>query len=150
MAGSRGPLGKPDGEHMGHRTKAQAAAITKLAPKRVTWTAADPDWEEPARLMYESLKKSPQGELLQQSDAATAYFLACVTSKFIERGMTNGQMFSSIMSGWDALLATESARRRLRIEIQKEAVDIEASDPVAELMKAYAAQLQAPPAATAA
>lgn len=145
MAGSRGPLGKPPGTKLGHGNgKAQEADITLLQrTKRVNWFTADPDWHKEARQMYDGLKKSAPAKLFEPSDVAVAYFVCSQMDRFIETGRTNGQMFSAIMSAIENLMATEGARRRLRVEIVDNLPDDmkQTDDPIAALMASYSENL---------
>ena len=147
--GLRGPVGlRSDQETFGHhRTKADLAAVTKApAGRKVLWPGSLPTWEPEARQMYEGLKASGQAQFFEQSDVAVAFFLACQTQRFLEEGGRNGQMFSAIMGGWTDLLATESSRRRLRIELQRDEPKEEV-DPVALIMAQYAQGTKKKPAA---
>lgn len=147
MAGSRGPLGKPHGTKLGHGNgKANEPDVTLLQrSKRVNWYTANPDWHAEARQMYDGLKKSAPAKLFEPSDVAVAYFVCSQMHRFIETGRTNGQMFSAIMSAIENLMATEGARRRLRVEIVDSLPDDQksADDPIAAMMADYAASLKA-------
>lgn len=143
MAGTRGPIGKPSGAHLGNRTKAQEEAITHLKRSaRVNWHQADPDWPQEVRQIYLGLKNSATAKFFEPSDVAIAYANACQHASFVNsagRGgfRSNGQMYSVIMDIWKGLLGTEEARRRLRIELVDEMPDEQKVDPLREVMEHY-------------
>lgn len=150
--GLRGPLGaRSDEIVMGHhRSKASLDAVTKLAKtSKPGWPAPEVWWHDEAKRLYEGLKKSAVADILDHSDIAVAHFLAGQTTRFLNnKDGGNGQMFSAIMSGWQDLLATEAARRRLRIEVSREEPKDEAEDPVKKMMREYAEANNAPAAKT--
>lgn len=143
MAGTRGPIGKATGQHLGHRTRAQEEAITHLKrSQRVSWPAAAPDWPQEVRQIYLGLKNSATAKFFEPSDVAIAYANACQHAAFIAGGgrggpRSNGQMYSVIMDIWKGLLGTEEARRRLRIELVDEMPDGQKVDPLREVMDHY-------------
>lgn len=72
-----------------------------------------------ARRFFESLRTSGQAVYYTASDWAVAELAAQSIARFEERGSSN--MLAAISSLLSQLAATEGDRRRLRIELQREA-----------------------------
>ncbi|MFD8142625.1 hypothetical protein [Streptomyces sp. NPDC059708] len=98
-------------------------------------------WHERAAAFYEALKASGQAIYYQPSDWAFALFVAeCLSMHYrATRGLA-GRTYSMFRSAFTLLLATESARRSLDMElVQAETRDIEAE--VAEYMTKVDAEM---------
>lgn len=96
-------------------------------------------WHKIAEDAYLSLAKSGQAIFLEPSDWATAYILCETLSRELNpkpivvqvaEGETevqwvmqpvNGSVLSAFLKGWSNLMATEGDRRRLRIELNRQA-----------------------------
>ena len=122
--GSRGPVPKRSEERMGHLTKAEKASISRPAPGEapttdVVWPEPDPFWHPIATDWYLSLRESGQAAYYQQSDVATARFVAEGMHRNLDNPRFSAQLFAAVMGGMSNLLVTEGDRRRVRIELER-------------------------------
>lgn len=119
--GSRGPVGKRDGERMGHRTKAEKARTTALDVSGVV-DAPEPsgDWHPVAARWFESLAESGQSVFYEPSDWATAYLVAESMSRELLIGEPpSAASLSAWLKAMTSLMVTEGDRRRFRLEIER-------------------------------
>lgn len=128
MAGVKGRSGrtpKRSEERMGHRSKAEMAAVQKVPVQAsvVDQPPADPAWHQLARDWYESLAESGQAIFFEPSDWAAARYVAAIMTRNIEATRFNGQLFGSLWQAMNDLMTTEGSRRRLRLELEREKVD---------------------------
>lgn len=90
----------------------------------------DPEWHDIAKMMYDSLLDSGQSDFFQSSDWAMAYHICEELSLYKQSGYwsdktgewvpkRNGQILAAINAAFTELLATEGARRRMRIELSE-------------------------------
>ena len=132
--GARGPVGKRSGQRHGHRTAAEQARATKAAaPARPRVPAADKDWHPLARDLYRSLRRSGQAQFFEASDWQAARLAAEATSRLLEAEKLSAMLLSAVDGMWARLLVTEADRRRLRIELERPAVDADEEAAVADL-----------------
>ncbi|MFF3673556.1 hypothetical protein ACFYYS_06140 [Streptomyces sp. NPDC002120] len=98
-------------------------------------------WHVRATAFYEALKASGQSIYYQPSDWTFALFVAeCLSKHYRREGRLSGRTFSMFRNAFTLLLATESARRSLDMElVQAETRDIEAE--VAEYMSKVDAEM---------
>jgi len=82
---------------------------------------ADEDWHPIARDLYESLGESGQSQFFEPSDWQAARYLAAAMTQNLNAGRFSAMLFNSVWSAMQDLLTTESARRRVRMEIEREA-----------------------------
>jgi hypothetical protein len=92
--------------------KVQASGAVLVPP-------ADPTWHPIATDLYEALQVSGQAQFFEPSDWAAARLLAEVTTKNLRASQFSSVLFGAIWDGWQDLLATESSRRRARIEVER-------------------------------
>ncbi|WP_424216339.1 hypothetical protein ACN20G_29825 (plasmid) [Streptomyces sp. BI20] len=99
------------------------------------------EWHLRAQTFYTALDESGQSIYYQPSDWVFAEFVADCLSKHYQRvGKMSGRVFSMFRQAFTMLLATESARRALDLELtQTDTRDIEAE--VAEYMSKVDAEL---------
>lgn len=139
--GQRGPAGKRSEERR-RRNKDGPEVITvdftAVAGHVVEVPAPDEDWHPVAYDWYMSLTKSLQSRFFEPSDWSTAYMLADQITLELEprpvqtgtdaegnpeyeirRVPMPGAKLNSILKGMTSLLTTESDRRRLSIETQR-------------------------------
>ena len=93
---------------------------------------------------FESLAVSGQSRYYEQSDVATAVFLAESMSRTLAQpGKVNANAIAAVMSGMSSLLVTEGDRRRLRLELERtsDEPDQAALDATAD-MDAYRQRLR--------
>ncbi|MFD0374656.1 hypothetical protein [Streptomyces sp. NPDC127112] len=86
------------------------------------------EWHDRAKTFYGALTESGQSIYYQPSDWVFAQFVADCLSKHYRRvGKLSGRTFSMFRQAFTMLLATESARRSLDMElVQTDTRDIEA------------------------
>ncbi|MEV3856052.1 hypothetical protein AB0J38_17225 [Streptomyces sp. NPDC050095] len=82
--------------------------------------AADADWHPIAASWYASLSESGQEQFYEASDWATAYYVAEAMSRNLNSGRFSAQLFQAVMSAMTDLLTTEGARRRARVELERD------------------------------
>jgi hypothetical protein len=116
--GSRGPAPKRSTERAGHRTKAEQPDQVTVS-QAVTIPPADPKWRAAAKRWYESLQRSGQKRYFEPSDWEYARLLAQLLSDEIASGSPRATMMKTILAAMGELGTTESARRRMRIEVER-------------------------------
>lgn len=79
----------------------------------------DPSWHPIAQDWYRSLAQSGESRFYEPSDWATARYVAEAMSRNLNSGKFSGQLFQAVMSAMTELLTTEGARRRARIELER-------------------------------
>lgn len=148
--GTRGPVPKRSSERR-RRNKTNEVEKVKVEPKakpakkkappktttptnqfvdaegKVLKPAAKKTWSPIARDWYESLAESGQAEFYEPSDWAAAQLVAEAMSKMLRHGKRplSSQMFAAVWAAMTDLLTTEGARRRARIEIERQGADDE-------------------------
>ncbi len=119
MPGATGPVPKRSTER---RRRNKVEGLTVTAPPAMPVVAPELQGEvhEIARAWYESLKTSGQARFYEPSDWATALYVAEAMSRNLKSQRISGQLFASVISAMTDLLTTEGARRRARMEIERE------------------------------
>lgn len=126
---TRGPVPKRSNVRAGHRAAADAPdKVAVRGPVRVPH--ASRSWHPSARAWYRSLAESGQRRYFEPSDWAFARLLAQLLTDELS-GIPRATMVNAILAGMDKLGTTESARRRMRIEVERE---LEGSDDDAEVV----------------
>jgi hypothetical protein len=119
--GVRGPVGKRTNERMGHRTKAEMEAVTKVQVSgSVKQPPAQDHWHDIARNWYVSLSESGQSIYFEPSDWAAAQYAAEVMTRNLNSGKFSAQLFGSVWSALQDLMTTEGSRRRMRLELERQ------------------------------
>ena len=114
-------------------------AVTKtLTVGRVDQPPADELWHPIALDWYRSLAESGQAQFYEPSDWQTARYVAESMSRNLGAPRFSAQLFAAVMGAMTELLTTEGARRRARLEVEREsgAVDAKAAAKIAR-MDAY-------------
>ncbi len=121
VAGRSGRTPKRSEERMGHRTKAEMAAVQKVPVQAavVDQPPADPDWHPLAQDWYESLAESGQAIFFEPSDWAAARYVAAIMTRNVNAPRFNAQLFGSLWTAMNDLMTTEASRRRLRLELER-------------------------------
>lgn len=86
---------------------------------------------------YDSLKESAQSRYYEPSDWQTARIVAHFLDHEVKSSRSNGQMVATLHSFMTDLMVSEGARRRVRLEIERnvtEAKVIDLSDRFKELL----------------
>ena len=130
VKGRSGPTPKRTEQRMGHRTKAQLAAVEKIPVNAaiVDQPPADPEWHDIAVDWYEALAESGQAIFFEPSDWAAARFVAVVMTRSLGAARFNGQLFGGLWSAMNDLMTTEASRRRLRLELERTPADAGSKD----------------------
>jgi len=116
--GQRGPIPKRDSQRRRRNEESKADQVT-FDGTPVEAPPADENWHKVARDLYESLAESGQAQFYEPSDWQQAVWLAHETSRFLKAKKRSAMMFSYLWDGWADLLATEGARRRAKLEIER-------------------------------
>lgn len=122
MARTTGPVPKRSSERR-RRNKPEGVQVTTapVAVETVERPPADDAWHSIARDWYESLARSGQAVFYEPSDWATARYVAEAMSRGLQASRFSAQLFAAVSSAMTELLTTEGARRRARLEIQRDA-----------------------------
>lgn len=114
-----GPVPKRSNQR--RRANKPDTPIRKAAPKvEAVEIPPLPDGLNPLAVeLYDSLKQSGQSTFFEPSDWAAARFAAVYASHCLE-GKPSAFMFAQVWMAFRELGATEAARRRMRIEIERD------------------------------
>lgn len=125
------------------RNKPEGVQVSKApAGDDVMWPDPDPLWNETATRFYLSLNESGQRAYYQASDVAVAVYVADMMNKSMI-GRVSGQLFAAVMSAITELMATEGARRRIRIELSPHDSADEPQEEFVDVMAQYKADAEA-------
>lgn len=125
--GDRGPVP----QRSDRRRRYDPRPTDKVTPARPVVTAprAKSSWHPIARHWYESLKDSAQSRYYEPSDWSRAQYIAELMTRSLNSAKVPAGLVATIMSGMSELLDTEASRRRVRMEIQRPAIEEETPDP---------------------
>lgn len=135
--GVRGPIPKRSEERI-RRNEDEGPVETLKIQGEVDVPDIDiPDVHPLVADWYESLKDSAQSKYYEPSDWQTARIVAYFLDHEVKSSRHNGQMLATLHSFMTDLLVSEGARRRVRLEIERnvaEAQVIDLSDRFKELL----------------
>jgi len=117
--GVRGPIPKRNSQ----RRRANAESKADTAPALTIKVDAPPalkTWHPAAKRWYESLTESGQAQFFEPSDWQAAQLVAGELSVYLRAEKRSAMMWSHLWTAMTDLLTTEGARRRLKIEIERE------------------------------
>jgi hypothetical protein len=121
------------------RNKGSQADVVHRA-ETVSAPPPPPGLHPAALRWYEALQQSGQSEYFEPSDWAAALYVAEAMTQNLNASRFSAQLFGVVWSAMDDLLTTEQARRRARIEVQRELGDVQPERPgitaIAEYRKA--------------
>src|SRR5690625_4734306 len=119
--GSGGPVPKRSDQRR-RRNKAEEGQEVRHSPAgpAPSMPDADPDWHPAAARWYASLAESGQSVYYEASDWAQAFYVAEAMSRNLNSGKFSAQLFQAVSGAMTELLTTEGARRRARLELQRE------------------------------
>lgn len=117
--GERGPIPKRSDQRR-RRNEPEGGIDQIPGASDVTVPEPKEHWLPIAVEWYASLAESGQSDFYEPSDWAFAAFVAELMSTAMATGRLNGQLITAIMSGMTELLTTEGARRRARVELERE------------------------------
>lgn len=119
--GSRGPVPKRSAEQMGHKTKSEKELLDKVEVSgEVLIPDVNPGWHPIAVEWYCSLAASGQSQFFEPSDWASAFYVAEVMTINLKSGRFSSELFKGVWAAMGELLSTEGARRRVRLEIERD------------------------------
>lgn len=133
--GRTGPVPKRAAERR-RRNKPEGGEITSVVVPAgaVEQPPASDVWHPIAKDWYESLATSGQARFYEPSDWQTARYVAEAMSRNLEASRFSAQLFAAVSSAMTELLTTEGARRRMRIELERNtAVDVDEDAAVVAL-----------------
>jgi hypothetical protein len=125
--GRSGPVPKRSSERR-RRNKPEGGEITSVSVRAgtVEQPPVSEEWHPIAKDWYGSLAQSGQARFYEPSDWQTARYVAEVMSRNLEASRFSAQLFAAVSSAMTELLTTEGARRRARIELERNgAVDVD-------------------------
>jgi hypothetical protein len=102
----------------------------------------DRAWHPYAKDWFRALKRSGQAQFYQESDWREAKLVAwLITQELSSPTGARAGMMDVIFSRADALMTTEGARRRLRVELTTPKIVDEAKEATVSIMEQYRADL---------
>ena len=146
--GRRGPIGKRSEERLAHpRTKADEDPTTRApAGEEPVIPEPDPAWHPNAARFYAALRTSGQSAFYEGTDWALGWHVAAMMSQNVSNpdSRNAAPLLGQILKGAEQLLATEGARRRVRMELQRQGAGDESAqaDSAVTAMEAYRPQLR--------
>lgn len=135
--GVRGPVPKHSSDRIRRNIEGRPDRVTS-GPGAAPIPPASRDWHPQARRWYRSLRRSGQAVFYEASDWASAHLLADLLTRELTAVRVvelpqggevvvprppGALMMKTILGAMNDLGTTESARRRMRIEIERTAVD---------------------------
>lgn len=131
-----GPVPKRSDQRRRRNTDAKGPVVkAKTAAKPPAKGSADPNWHHIATEWFNSLAESGQSQFYEASDWALAKLTAEMMDRLLRQGeKPSAVMFTAIQSAMTDLLTTEGARRRARVELEREA---QAAPPSVAIMESY-------------
>lgn len=122
MAATRGPIPKRSDQRR-RRNKPESEVDKAQSGMNSRGPELGMNVHSLAAEWYESLRSSGQSVYFEPSDWAQARILAEALSRVLESDKApNGQFLASWFSAAGELLTTEGARRRMRLELQRDDV----------------------------
>lgn len=121
--GARGPVPKRSTERR-RRNKESKVETAPAVVADVAIPKANTRWHPIARDWFTSLSESGQSQFYEPSDWQAARYVAEAMSRNLKQTTRfSAVMFAAVWSAMGDLLSTEAARRRVRMEIERGAVD---------------------------
>lgn len=115
---SRGPVPKRSIERRRRNKESQPDTI--VMDGDVVVPDPDPAWHPRALALFEAIKESGQAVFYEPSDWQAVLYLMDVVTLNLNAGKFSAELFKGIWQGLADLGVTESARRRLRMEIERD------------------------------
>lgn len=115
-----GPIPKRTDERLGHRSKAERAAVDRGegAPE-VQQPPPDENWCELARDLWRDLGASGFARFYEPGDWAELRLTMWFITTKVDAGRMSGQDLAAVHSMLSDHLVSDGARRRLRLELQR-------------------------------
>ena len=127
--GARGPVPKRSSQRRRRNKESKPQTVkvktrAKQAPSSpaqlVPQPAPNGNWHPEAKRWYASLAESGQAHFFEPSDWQAAHFLAGEISTYLRAKKKSAMMFSYIWGAMADMLTTEGARRRVKMEIERQ------------------------------
>jgi hypothetical protein len=126
--GTRGPVPKRSEERVRrNKDDVPVESVSVIGEVEVP----DLDFPDPHPMVidfYESLKESGQAKFYEPSDWQFARFTLHFADQLLKSGRPSSQMLAAVNSALTDLLVSEGARRRVRLEVEREAAKAEVLD----------------------
>lgn len=140
MSGSRGPV--PNRSSQRRRRNKEGGEVTSgVSGVVVEQPPHDEEWHPLAIDWYTALANSGQAVYYEASDWAQARIWAEIISRQLSSKKPNAQMVTAWASGATELMTTEGARRRMRLELEREGPVDEDEDASVTALADYKKQL---------
>lgn len=120
--GVRGPVPKRSSERIRRNIEGRPDVVNIEAPPSAM-PAPESGWNPEAREWYLSLAASGQSRFYEPSDWRQAHVLATILSRLLSGAVDprhEAAMFKTWLAGASELGATESSRRRMRVEVARQ------------------------------
>lgn len=120
--GTRGPVPNrsTDLSRARDANRGDRMPITKGISRPADIPEPDPEWHPTARLLWDAACSSGQADFYESSDFAYLYHVCEELDRYKRDKKRSSMMFAALNQAFEALLITEGARRRVRIELQDE------------------------------
>lgn len=118
--GERGPVPKRKSQRRRRNKESKPDSVPAQTAAAVKAPPALKDWHAGAKRWYKSLAESGQAQFYEPSDWEAARLIAGELSVYLRSKKRSAMMFSYLWSAMTDLLTTEGARRRLKLEIDRE------------------------------
>ncbi|WP_226351346.1 MULTISPECIES: hypothetical protein [unclassified Pseudonocardia] len=124
----------------GHHTAEDKLVQKAPAGAEPVWHKPDPAWHPRARELYRAARESGQARFYEQSDIAILCYVCDALTRSLRDNRFSGQLFHSVMSAMNDLAMSEGARRRVKLELQRDDADdtSEVDAAIAELSHQHA------------
>lgn len=139
----RGPVPKrSDQRRRRNKPEAAPAVVVAMGQQVVKPPTEDRAWHPYAKDWFRALKRSGQAQFYQESDWREAKLVAwLITQELSSPTGARAGMMDVIFSRADALMTTEGARRRLRVELTTPKIVDDAKEATVSIMEQYRADL---------
>lgn len=119
--GARGPVPKRSSERRRQNKESKVETVAGVVDV-VAIPPADPKWHPIALGLYESLRSSGQSQFYEPSDWWKAQYICDAMSRNLrQKQKFSSVLFAAVNSGLSDLLVDEASRRRVRLEIERNA-----------------------------
>jgi hypothetical protein len=122
MAGN-GPPPKRDSQRRRRNAPTKGFAEKVTAPDAVRGPDLVGRHSAVGRRFYEALRRSGQAQFFEPSDWSAAELVVLAIDTFVAK--PSATMLDAIRHGMSALLVTEGDRRRVRLELERPAAEVE-------------------------
>jgi hypothetical protein len=122
-----GPVGKRDADRR-RRNKPAIATNTVEMAGEIKIPRLPPNVHRIAKEWWQSLKISGQSKYFEPSDWAAALFIVHELDRHLRNHRPSPEWLKAIWTAMNDLLTTEAARRRVRMEVERNKPDTDEDD----------------------